>query len=293
MAFLGAARAKAAWDLGRALFGPERPGPDGILAPEQLDQLMAVMAGCVQHVRPVLHGAERIPAGGALLCGNHAIMGVDSVALYPLVWQATRRLMRGLGDRALFPVPYFGEAIGRVGAVEGRSDTAASLLRAGELCLVYPGGALESFKTPDRRYQLHWRDHFGFARVAMQAQVPIVPILSAGPDHAYRFLFHERLVTRRFFGDGTSRYDFPISLGLGLLPLPIPFAFQVGEPVHPPIGAHLADDPEAVAAFQARVWRQAQAELDVHVQAWHTAQLRSRVGQILLRIAGPGAYGAA
>ncbi len=255
---------RLAWHL----LQPQPPTAGDLLPDADLDLGTAAIARILSYVQPELRHAERIPAGGALLTGNHGLMGIDSFALYPLLWQQVSRFPRGLADRALFWAPTAARAFGRLGAVAGEPQTAVDLLQRGELCLVYPGGSAESFKRPDQRYQLFWHNRPGFARVAMRAQVPVVPVMAAGIDHAYRFLFHDRLLMRRLFGNGKARYDFAVSLGLGILPLPVKFTFEVGEPIYPPVGAQLAEDPNAVAEFHGHIWQTCQAQLDRLVAEW-------------------------
>lgn len=264
--------------------GPD-PQAASPLAPHHLDQGAAAVAKVLSYLRPELRHPERIPSGGVLLVGNHALMGIDSFALYPLLWKHLRRLPRGLGDRFLFKVPAIGKIFERIGAIEGDPRKAEALLRQGELCLVYPGGSAESFKSPEQRYQLFWENRLGFARLAMSAQVPVVPVMAAGVDHAYRFLFRDKLLTRRIAGQGKARYDFPVSLGLGVLPLPVQFTYHVGEPLHPPQGAELARDPHAVAAFQLLVWQAAQRQLDAAVTEWQ-AQPRDWLDELARKLAG-------
>lgn len=243
------------------------------------------MATALGYLRPRLLNSERIPAGGVLLVGNHALMGVDSFALYPLLWQHLHRLPRGLGDRVLFKVPAIGKIFQSLGAIEGNPDQAAELLRQGEMCLVYPGGSAESFKGPDQRYKLLWQNRMGFAKLAISAQVPVVPVMAAGVDHAYRFLFRDKLLVRRVVGQGKARYDFPVSMGLGILPLPVQFTYHIGEPLYPPEGTELAQDPRAVAAFQLKVWNAAQRQLDDAVAEW-LAQPRDWLDALARKFAG-------
>lgn len=259
--------------------------PKGPLAPHHLDRGTAIVAKALAYLHPELKHPERIPSGGVLLVGNHALMGIDSFGLYPLLWKHLRRLPRGLGDRALFKVPAIGQIFERVGAIEGQPEQAERLLREGEMCLVYPGGSAESFKGRDQRYQLVWENRLGFARLAIAAQVPVVPIMAAGIDHAYRFLFRDRLLVRHIAGQGKARYDFPVSIGLGVLPLPVQFTYHVGEPLYPPKGAELAQDPAAVSAFQLQVWQTAQRQLDAAVAEWQ-ASPRSWLDELARSFAG-------
>ncbi len=269
----------------RRLFSPVTGDEDDdLLAPAQIDSLMAFVARVLAYVQPVLVGAEHLPTtSGALLVGNHGLLGVDSFALYPLLWQATRRLPRGLGDRVLFTIEPLKRLVTHAGGVAGHRDAAVELLTRDELVLVYPGGSNDSFKGPADRYTLFWEGRTGFVRVAMRAQKPIVPVMAAGIDDAYHFLFHDRWVFPRLFGAGKARYAFPICVGMGVLPLPgSTFTFTACPPIYPPVGAELADDETAVAAFHAHVWQTCQAHLDDVVARWQA----ERAGRPRTRVTG-------
>ena len=270
------------------------PVPDGdrqqdLLPSAHAKALMALAARLLAYLDPELLDSHHIPAdGGALLVGNHGLMGVDSFALYPLIHRETGRLPRALGDKALFQVPVLERALRHLGAVAGERERAVELLRRDELVLVYPGGVDDSFKAPEDHYRLLWKGRMGFIRVAIRSGRPIVPIMAAGIDDAYSFLFRERGIGRYLMGGGNPRYDFPVSLGLGLLPLPVKFTFHAGEPIMPPADPALADNDEAVADFHHHVWRTCQRLLDDAVDRWraeHDTAARRGVGllDVLLR----------
>ncbi|MCO4762635.1 MAG: acyltransferase family protein [Myxococcales bacterium] len=244
------------------------------LSPELVDSMMSVVEGTLSYIDPQLRGTDNLPeTGGALLVGNHGLMGIDSFALYPLIWRAVRRLPRGLGDRVLFEIEPLRRFVTHAGGVPGSRDTAVDLLTRDELVLVYPGGSVDSFKGPADHYKLPWGERTGFIRVAMRAQRPIIPVMAAGIDDAYRFLFHDRHVFPRLFGQGKARYAFPVSLGMGLLPLPgSQFTFHLGAPIAPPVGPELADDEGAVQAFHQEVWQACQAQLDAAVAEWRAGR---------------------
>jgi 1-acyl-sn-glycerol-3-phosphate acyltransferase len=257
--------------LAKVLLEPPRLDRSGheLLPGAHRDTVIALVRSALAHVQPELRNAQRIPRdGGVLVVGNHALMGIDSFALFPLILQHVDRLPRGLADTFLAHAPLVGRVLHNAGVVEANPGNARQLLQQGEMVVAYPGGAGESFKGPDSHYQLHWKNRRGFVRLAMRAQVPILPIMGAGIDHAYQYLFHERVLVRKLVGKDDARYDFPVSLGLGILPLPGRFTFHVGEPIVPPPDPHLADDPQAVAELHQRVWDTSQAQLDEAMRVW-------------------------
>jgi 1-acyl-sn-glycerol-3-phosphate acyltransferase len=129
--------------------------------------------------RPEVHGLEHIPAGGAILAGNHLSVA-DELFLGAVVrrhiafWAKseyfsglTGVLVRGLGA---IPVERAG---GR--AVLTAFDAAVPVLRAGGLVAVFPEGT----RSPDGRL---YRGRTGAVRLARDAGVPIVPFGVTGTD---------------------------------------------------------------------------------------------------------------
>ena len=91
-----------------------------------------------------IEGLENIPDGGVLVVGNHALAGVDALALMPALYEGTHRIPRGLGLKALFDIPLLKDALHQCGAVAGERENAVELLLSDELVVVYPGGARDS-----------------------------------------------------------------------------------------------------------------------------------------------------
>jgi 1-acyl-sn-glycerol-3-phosphate acyltransferase len=165
-----------------------------------------------------LANPERIPRGAALLVSNHAAFGIDSFVLAALILAHHGRHVRFLVEKnlaKLAPVRAFFHAIA---ALPGSQDAAVRALEAGELVGVYPGGIDESLKLSRHRQELRWGSRDGFARVALRARVPIVPIAGVGIDDMYRVVAREPLVGRRLMG--SARYDLPIAFGAFGTPLP-------------------------------------------------------------------------
>jgi 1-acyl-sn-glycerol-3-phosphate acyltransferase len=172
----------------------------------------ALLTGVSSYFHASLEGAAHIPrVGGVLIVSNHTLFAVDTVALAAILIRDVQRHPRFLADRMLWRVPGLGPAITAVGALPGAPDAAVELLQAGELVIVYPGGVDDSLKLSSERYQLKWKTRAGFARVAMAARVPIVPVVGYGIDEAYTVLGHEHWLGRRVFG--SARYDMPLFLG--------------------------------------------------------------------------------
>jgi hypothetical protein len=76
-----------------------------------------------------------------------------------------------------------------------------------------------------------WKKRAGFARVAMTARVPIIPVVGLGIDDMYTVIGREHYVGRRIFG--SERYDLPVPVGaLGtILPRRAPQHYEVLPPI--------------------------------------------------------------
>jgi 1-acyl-sn-glycerol-3-phosphate acyltransferase len=137
--------------------------------------------------RPVVTGAEHIPAsGGALLASNHLSM-CDSLFLPVMTRRRVTVLAkqeyftgRGLKGRAKAA---FVRGTGLIpldrddaDAAAGTLDIAAETVTSGRLLGVYPEGT----RSPDGRL---YRGKTGLARIAMASGVPVLPVAMVGTEH--------------------------------------------------------------------------------------------------------------
>lgn len=203
----------------------------------------------IKYFDATLDGTEHLPReGGALLVGNHAMFGLDGVVLGSLVVRETRRVPRFLGEKNLWRIPGLGRLLTSMGALPGAPDAAIELLVAGEIVIVYPGGVDDSFKTSDQRYRLQWGARAGFAKVAMRAGVPIVPVLGEGIDEMYEIRRREKTLGRWLLG--SSRYDLPLARGLfgTLVPKPVKQSYHLLTPIDTSGDPDRPEDVERVRA---------------------------------------------
>jgi len=220
----------------------------------------AVVDGVIRYFDARMVGHENIPReGGALAVVNHGLFGFDAFVLGALVWRHTGRLAVWLADGQLWKTPGLGATLDWVGAIPGTPDSAVEALRDGHLVVVYPGGIFDSYKLRRDRHRLKWRGRSGYARVALRAGVPIVPIAACGVDDMYRVVAREPGLGKLLFGD--ERYNFPIALGRFGTPIPRPtrVTLHALEPVVPAGGA---DDAAEVERMRALVHDAIQAKLD-------------------------------
>jgi 1-acyl-sn-glycerol-3-phosphate acyltransferase len=237
--------------------------------------------GLVQAVKPLLRalasfhpvrieGASNVPARGpALLVGNHGLLGYESPLFFERLLAACGRLPIGLADRWFFKVPLLRDLLVRLGGTYGSAAHGLRALANGALVVCYPGGVREVLKTEKEKYRCLWDKSLGFVKLAINAQVPIVPFAAAGVDDTYRVL--TRLKGTGEYLMGHDKYDLPVFWGsVGPFPRRVPLWFRLGEPITPPEGASINDD-HLVHTLHKNLWTRTQAMVDDLVEEWRHA----------------------
>ena len=184
---------------------------------------------------PVALGFEHLPREGAvLLTGNHTIYGMlDIPMLYLEIFERSGRTVRGLADHNHFAIPLWRDLLVKMGAVRGTREACSRLFEAGEAVLVFPGGAREVMKHKHEAYKLIWKERIGFARLAIQHGVPILPFASVGVEHMFEIVTDADELLRSPVGRllralGVTKQPWfrggeiipPLARGKGLGPLP-------------------------------------------------------------------------
>jgi 1-acyl-sn-glycerol-3-phosphate acyltransferase len=134
-------------------------------------------------LRARFDGTENVPAGGAVLAGNH-VSYMDPVVL----WCGAPRLVHFMAKRELWESRFLRWALPRVGAFRvnrgepdrGAIATATDLLKSGELIGVFPEGTRSSEGA-----EALGDAHGGAAFLALRAGVPIVPVGLAGTEKVW------------------------------------------------------------------------------------------------------------
>jgi 1-acyl-sn-glycerol-3-phosphate acyltransferase len=225
-----------------------------------IDRLVALLEPVSRFIQPKLYEAERLPADGSLLVGNHTIYGfLDLPFMMSEIWKHRRIAIRGLGEHAHYAVPIWRDLLSVGGMVRGTRENVRALMRERQTILVFPGGSREVNKRRGQQYQLLWRERIGFARLAIEFGYPIVPFAAVGADEMLDVVIDQdtpvygqlaRLYEKRM-GFPTP----PIVRGVGPTPIPRPerLYFWLGEPIDSSrLGARY-DDTAAAQALRDEV----------------------------------------
>jgi len=133
-------------------------------------------------------GREHLPAGGFVLAANHN-SNFDpwplGIPLFP------KRFLRFMAKSELFWTPFkqFATAAGAFPVRRGQADleamaTATQLCREGHIVVMFPEGTRRK-KGLRKKYEA--RAHTGAARIALDANVPLVPAGIVGTDRLGKF----------------------------------------------------------------------------------------------------------
>ena len=192
---------------------------------------------------PTLINTDNIPDRPCLFIGNHSLFAFDGWVLGPVMLQEQGRFIRGLGDKFLFGAATRDQIL-KLGGVLGHPDVCSALMEQGEDLLVFPGGAHEATKTAAQKYELQWKERFGFVKLAAMHGYTIVPFAMIGPDEFYNHLIEGeeipnttvgKLLTKLGVLTDTTRPDMlpPIPIGAWgtLFPKPQHCYAQFGDAV--------------------------------------------------------------
>jgi 1-acyl-sn-glycerol-3-phosphate acyltransferase len=156
------------------------------------------------------------------------------------------------------------------GTVAASPENSRTALESGAALLVYPGGDWEVHRPTWERNKVDFAGRKGFIRLALDADVPIVPVVAIGGQETALFLSRGARLAQLLGLDRRLRLKvLPISLALpwglnvgdflGHLPLPAKIAVEVLEPID--VREQFGDDPDLDEVYE-YVMRVMQETLD-------------------------------
>jgi 1-acyl-sn-glycerol-3-phosphate acyltransferase len=215
------------------------------------DQLPFLWMLSSLYLRAEVRGMENIPeAGPVLMVGNHSggNMIVDTFA-FTLAFETHFGVERPFYQLAHNLVLLLGQFmpwvpnLRKFGTVAAGHENAERALKSGAAVLVYPGGDYETHRPSWESAQVDFGGRKGFIRLALNNDVPLVPIVSIGGQETALFLSRGETLARILRLDKMFRLKvLPISIAIpwGLnvgdmlthLPLPAKITIEVLPPIN-------------------------------------------------------------
>jgi 1-acyl-sn-glycerol-3-phosphate acyltransferase len=199
------------------------------------------------YFRGEVRGLENIPADGpVLLVGNHSggTLIADTFVLSQAFYEhfGPVRAFHQLAHDLVFQVPGVRAILSRWGTVPASPDNMKRALDRDAALLVYPGGDYETYRPSWESATLDFDGRKGFARLALEYDVPIVPVVSIGGQETALFLGRGQRFARALQLDRLARLKVlppvlgpPFGATIMDLPLRVPLPAKITVSVGAPI----------------------------------------------------------
>jgi 1-acyl-sn-glycerol-3-phosphate acyltransferase len=213
--------------------------------------------------RAEVRGVENIPADGpVLLVGNHSggTLIADTFVFAAAFYEhfGPNRSFHQLAHDLVFRVPGARALVARWGTVPASPANMVRALERDAALLVYPGGDWETYRPSWESAHIDFAGRKGFARLALEHNVPVIPVVAIGGQETALFLGQGQRLARALRLDRTMRLKvLPAVLGppvgatiLDLplrVPLPAKITVTVGEPID--LRGKLGRNADADAAY--------------------------------------------
>ena len=212
------------------------------------------------YFRGEVRGLERIPRDEpVLLVGNHSggTLIADTFVFAQAFYEhfGAERVFHQLAHDLVFRLPGARAMLSRYGTVPANPDNMRRALDRGAALLVYPGGDHETYRPSWESAEIDFAGRQGFARLALELGVRIVPVVAIGGQETALFLGQGRGLASRLQLDRLLRLKvLPAQLappwGLTVLDLPlrVPLPAKITVEVLPPMDLR-AEAGDADAAY--------------------------------------------
>src|SRR3954449_10373533 len=179
------------------------------------------------YFRADVQGLDKIPADGpVLLVGNHSGGNVTpDMLVFTLAfatWFGVERRFFQLAHNLVLAMPGLG-TLRKYGTVAASHQNARKALETGAALLVYPGGDYEVHRPSWESAKVDFNGRKGFLRLAIEKDVPVVPLVAIGGQETALFLSRGERLAKLLQIDKMFRLKvLPISLAL-------PWGLNIGD----------------------------------------------------------------
>jgi 1-acyl-sn-glycerol-3-phosphate acyltransferase len=197
--------------------------------------------------RAEVRGLGNIPdSGPVLLVGNHTGGNMSpETGVFTLAFSTyfgVERSYYQLAHNLVLSMPGLG-FLRKFGTVAASPFNAQRALNSGAAVLVFPGGDYEVHRPSWQRHRVDFGGRKGFIRLALEHDVPIVPVVTIGGQETALFLTRGETLAKLLMVDRLFRLKvLPVSIALpwglnvgdmlGHIPLPAKITIEALPPIH-------------------------------------------------------------
>jgi 1-acyl-sn-glycerol-3-phosphate acyltransferase len=257
------------------------PGDFDLAAIDEVCRWIGMIFGPGRYFPVEVAGWDNLPEAPAMVVSNHSggTLFLDSWGLL-YAWYThfgTERPIHPVAHEILLGNPVTGPFFSKRGVVRADRDIVQRVIeeRRDDL-LVMPGGDLDVWRPFAKRYEVQFAGRKGYARIALNAGVPIVPVANAGAHETFVVLSDgHKLANLLRLPQLARAHVWPVHLSLpwGLaigpwphFPVPTTLRYRFGEPIHPRevgVTPGRAPSEEQIEAFDEKVRAGVQHQLDL------------------------------
>ena len=181
-----------------------------------------------RYFRFEVRGLERLVPGAGLFVGNHngGLLSPDTWILAAAMCETlgVKSVPYGLGHEFAISLPLIHQVVMPLGCVRASHKNAMALFERGRRVMVYPGGDLEAFRPFRHRNRIVFGGRRGYIRLALTANVPIIPVVAAGAHRGFIIVDDLQWLARII---GAKRF---LRIGVWPITVSIPWGVTLGVP---------------------------------------------------------------
>ncbi|XP_034285686.1 monoacylglycerol/Diacylglycerol O-acyltransferase-like isoform X2 [Pantherophis guttatus] len=170
-----------------------------------------------------IHGMDKVPEGPGLIVFYHGAFPLDYFYFVSRLYLRTGRFCRTVVDYHFSKIPGIKLFYNVEGLTHNGRTECTEILKRGYLLGVLPGGTREALFS-DENYELLWGRRTGFAHVARDAKVPVIPIFTKNLREGYRTL--GKIWPFKWLYERTRWPIVPVYGGF-----PVKFCTYIGDPI--------------------------------------------------------------
>ncbi|XP_063156036.1 DGAT1/2-independent enzyme synthesizing storage lipids-like [Candoia aspera] len=190
--------------------------------PKQVQALVADFIGKILHGFEI-SGLENLPEGPAIFIYYHGAIPIDYYFFMQRIYRLTGRFLYSVIDHTVFRLPGLKLCLSILRCDLPTRENCLKILKQGHLLGIAPGGVREQ-NYGDNYYKIIWKKRKGFAQIAIEAKVPIIPVFTQNIREGY--IMYGNIRPMRWFYERNRWFIFPL---YGMFPVKL--ITHIGKPI--------------------------------------------------------------